>query len=60
MFVCFFYLQKLPKMQNIEHLSLQHNNISSFNGIEVFRRSKLRSLVLDGNPLALEKNYRQR
>jgi len=52
--------KKLPKMQNIEHLSLQHNNISSFNGIEVFRKSNLRSLVLDGNPLALEKNYRQR
>eukprot|EP00794_Sanderia_malayensis_P015448 gene15448-17030_t len=52
-------LKKLPKLPNIEHLSLQQNNISSLDGLEVLQRSRLKSLILEGNPVALEKNYRK-
>eukprot|EP00112_Aurelia_sp_Birch-Aquarium-sp1_P026673 Seg962.1 transcript_id=Seg962.1/GoldUCD/mRNA.D3Y31 product="Acidic leucine-rich nuclear phosphoprotein 32-related protein" protein_id=Seg962.1/GoldUCD/D3Y31 len=52
--------KKLPRIPNIEHLALQQNNISSLNGLEIFRRTRLKSMVLDGNPVSLEKNYRQK
>ncbi|KAK2556543.1 hypothetical protein P5673_021452 [Acropora cervicornis] len=52
-------LKKLPKAPLLVHLSLQENNIQSLNGLEVLRKTGVQSLVLKGNPVALDPNYRQ-
>lgn len=52
--------KKLPRLPNVEHLSLQQNSIQSLEGLEIFRNSRLKSLILDGNPVSLEKDYRKR
>lgn len=43
----------------LEHLSLQQNNVESLKGLEVLRKTGIQSLVLKGNPVELDPNYRQ-
>jgi len=52
--------KKLPRAPLLEHLSLQQNNIEKLEGLEVLRKTRLKSLVLKGNPAELDPNYRQR
>jgi len=40
-------------------LSLQQNNVESLKGLEVLRKTGIQSLVLKGNPIELDPNYRQ-
>ena len=54
-----FTLQKLPKAPLLFHLSLQQNNIQSLSGLEVLRKTGVQSLVLKGNPIELDPNYRE-
>lgn len=54
------YFQKLPKAPLLEHLSLQQNNIERLDGLELLRKTQLKSLVLKGNPVELDPNYRQK
>lgn len=54
-----FTFKKLPKAPLLEHLSLQQNNIEKLDGLEVLRKTRLKSLVLKGNPVELDPNYRQ-
>jgi len=44
----------------LEHLSLQQNNVESLKGLEVLRKTGIQSLVLKGNPIELDPNYRQK
>jgi len=55
-----FTFKKLPKAPLLEHLSLQQNNIEKLDGLELLRKTQLRSLVLKGNPVELDPNYRQK
>lgn len=41
------------------HLSLQQNNVESLKGLDLLRKTTIQSLVLKGNPVELEPNYRQ-
>lgn len=52
-------LRKLPRAPLLEHLSLQQNNVESLKGLEVLRKTGIQSLVLKGNPIELDPNYRQ-
>lgn len=54
-----FTFKKLPRSPMLEHLSLQQNNIEKLDGLEVLRKTRLKSLVLKGNPVELDPNYRQ-
>jgi len=54
----FTNLKKLPRFGRIEHISLQQNNITSLQGLEVLRKTSLKSLILRENPVALQPGYR--
>jgi len=53
-------LKKLPKFGCIEHISLQQNNIVNLNGLEVLKKTTIKSLILRENPVSLQPNYRKR
>ncbi|XP_032233773.1 acidic leucine-rich nuclear phosphoprotein 32 family member A [Nematostella vectensis] len=52
-------LRKLPKVPMLEHLSLQQNSIESLAGLELLRKTNIKSLILKGNPIELDPHYRQ-
>lgn len=52
-------LRKLPRAPMLLHLSLQQNNVESLRGLELLRKTTVQSLVLKGNPVELDPNYRQ-
>jgi len=53
-------LKKLPKMPNVEQLSLQQNNIAKLDGLELLNVTKIHSLSLQDNPVTLKPGYRKR
>lgn len=52
-------LKKLPQTPLIEHLSLQQNSIDKLIGNEILAATRLRSLVLQDNPICLKPGYRR-
>eukprot|EP00111_Clytia_hemisphaerica_P011643 TCONS_00034214-protein len=52
-------LKKLPTIPGIEHLSLQQNNIKTLKGLERLNETRIRSIILRENPIALMPNYRK-
>ncbi|KAJ1087884.1 hypothetical protein NDU88_001043 [Pleurodeles waltl] len=54
----FTSFKQLPKMPQIQHLSLAENNIESLNGIFDLSCTNLESLVLKTNPCEFQENYR--
>jgi len=51
-------IKKLPRLNNIEHLSLQQNNISTLKGLDVLQDSSIKALTLRDNPVSLQQGYR--
>ncbi|RLW00656.1 hypothetical protein DV515_00008559, partial [Chloebia gouldiae] len=49
----------LPKIPQIQHLSLAENHITTLSGISDFRHTPLESLVLKRNPCEFQERYRQ-
>ncbi|CAI9175350.1 unnamed protein product [Rangifer tarandus platyrhynchus] len=52
--------KQLPKMPQIQHLSLADNHIETLNGLSSLRHTPLESLMLKRNPCEFHQNYRQR
>ncbi|CAM9333782.1 unnamed protein product [Bubo scandiacus] len=50
---------QLPKVPQIQHLSLAENNILTLSGISDFRHTPLESLILKRNPCEFQERYRQ-
>ncbi|OPJ85537.1 hypothetical protein AV530_001751 [Patagioenas fasciata monilis] len=55
----FTSFKELPKIPQIQHLSLAENNIMTLSGISDFRHTPLESLVLKRNPCEFQERYRQ-
>ncbi|XP_041898328.1 uncharacterized protein LOC121671147 [Corvus kubaryi] len=55
----FTSFKQLPKIPQIQHLSLAENNIATLSGISDFRSTPLESLVLKRNPCEFQERYRQ-
>ncbi|XP_077203939.1 uncharacterized protein LOC143842578 isoform X2 [Paroedura picta] len=55
----FTSFKQLPKIPEIQHLSLEENNIESLHGLSGLRNTPLESLVLRRNPCEFHENYRQ-
>uniref|UniRef100_A0A8D2MDI3 Uncharacterized protein n=1 Tax=Zonotrichia albicollis TaxID=44394 RepID=A0A8D2MDI3_ZONAL len=55
----FTSFKQLPKVPQIQHLSLAENNITSLSGISDFRHTPLESLILKRNPCEFQERYRQ-
>ncbi|OWK60558.1 hypothetical protein RLOC_00011856 [Lonchura striata] len=55
----FTSFKQLPKIPQIQHLSLAENNITTLSGISDFRHTPLESLVLKRNPCEFQERYRQ-
>ncbi|XP_053929898.1 protein tilB homolog isoform X2 [Cuculus canorus] len=55
----FTSFKQLPKIPQIQHLSLAENNIMTLSGISDFRHSPLESLILKRNPCEFQERYRQ-
>uniref|UniRef100_A0A8D0L969 Uncharacterized protein n=1 Tax=Sphenodon punctatus TaxID=8508 RepID=A0A8D0L969_SPHPU len=55
----FTSFKQLPKIPQIQHLSLTENNIETLNGISFLRHTPLESLILKRNPCEFQENYRQ-
>ncbi|KAM3669363.1 uncharacterized protein LOC132077775 [Ammospiza nelsoni] len=55
----FTSFKQLPKIPQIQHLSLAENNITSLSGISDFRHTPLESLILRRNPCEFQERYRQ-
>ncbi|XP_065655008.1 uncharacterized protein LOC100213971 [Hydra vulgaris] len=53
-------LKKLPRLVHIEHISLQQNNISCLDGLELLKETNIKSLTLQENPVSLQPDYRKR
>ncbi|XP_051637861.1 uncharacterized protein LOC127468583 isoform X2 [Manacus candei] len=51
--------KQLPKIPQIQHLSLAENNIMTLSGISDFRHTPLESLILKRNPCEFQEKYRQ-
>ncbi|XP_027541666.1 uncharacterized protein LOC113968885 isoform X2 [Neopelma chrysocephalum] len=51
--------KQLPKIPQIQHLSLAENNIVTLSGISDFRHTPLESLILKRNPCEFQEKYRQ-
>ncbi|NXM08243.1 TILB protein, partial [Tyrannus savana] len=51
--------KQLPKIPQIQHLSLAENNILTLSGISDFRHTPLESLILKRNPCEFQERYRQ-
>ncbi|XP_061490482.1 leucine-rich repeat-containing protein 23-like [Rhineura floridana] len=55
----FTSFSQLPKIPEIQHLSLDENNIETLQGLSTLRHTPLESLVLKRNPCEFHENYRQ-
>ncbi|XP_068001804.1 uncharacterized protein [Melanerpes formicivorus] len=55
----FTSFKQLPKIPQIQHLSLAENNIMTLSGISDFRHTPLESLILKRNPCEFQERYRQ-
>ncbi|XP_071422715.1 protein tilB homolog isoform X2 [Pithys albifrons albifrons] len=55
----FTSFKQLPKIPQIQHLSLAENNIRTLSGISDFRHTPLESLTLKRNPCEFQARYRQ-
>ncbi|NWT42031.1 AN322 protein, partial [Chroicocephalus maculipennis] len=55
----FTSFKQLPKIPQIQHLSLAENNIMTLSGISDFRHTPLESLTLKRNPCEFQERYRQ-
>ncbi|KAM9542864.1 uncharacterized protein ACIB01_010942 isoform 1-T1 [Guaruba guarouba] len=55
----FTSFKQLPRVPQIQHLSLAENNIMTLSGISDFRHTPLESLVLKRNPCEFQERYRQ-
>ncbi|NXA07010.1 AN322 protein, partial [Sapayoa aenigma] len=55
----FTSFKQLPKIPQIQHLSLAENNIMTLSGISDFRYTPLESLILKRNPCEFQEGYRQ-
>ncbi|XP_015727496.1 protein tilB homolog isoform X4 [Coturnix japonica] len=55
----FTSFRQLPKLPQIQHLSLAENNIMTLSGISDLRHTPLESLVLKRNPCEFQESYRQ-
>lgn len=55
----FTSFKQLPKIPQIQHLSLAENNIATLSGISDFRHTPLESLILKRNPCEFQERYRQ-
>lgn len=55
----FTSFKQLPKIPQIQHLSLAENNIVTLSGISEFRHTPLESLILRRNPCEFQERYRQ-
>ncbi|KAM4770504.1 uncharacterized protein ACIQIH_011986 isoform 3-T3 [Cyanocitta cristata] len=55
----FTSFKQLPKIPQIQHLSLAENNIATLSGISDFRSTPLESLILKRNPCEFQERYRQ-
>ncbi|NXG63553.1 TILB protein, partial [Hemiprocne comata] len=55
----FTSFKQLPKIPQIQHLSLAENNIMTLGGISDFRHTPLESLILKRNPCEFQERYRQ-
>nr|XP_013816588.1 PREDICTED: leucine-rich repeat-containing protein 46-like [Apteryx mantelli mantelli] len=55
----FTSFKQLPKIPQIQHLSLAENNIMTLSGISALRHTPLESLILKRNPCEFQENYRQ-
>ncbi|XP_069474599.1 leucine-rich repeat-containing protein 46-like [Ambystoma mexicanum] len=54
----FTSFNQLPKMPQIQHLSLAENNIETLSGISALRNTGLESLILKTNPCEFQEDYR--
>ncbi|XP_030071532.1 uncharacterized protein LOC115478373 [Microcaecilia unicolor] len=54
----FTSFKQLPKIPQIQHLSLAENNIETLSGLSDLRQAPLESLVLKTNPCEFQENYR--
>uniref|UniRef100_A0A670ZDY6 Uncharacterized protein n=1 Tax=Pseudonaja textilis TaxID=8673 RepID=A0A670ZDY6_PSETE len=54
----FTSFRQLPKMPEIQHLSLDENNITALNELSALRYAPLESLILKRNPCEFQENYR--
>ncbi|XP_032117167.1 uncharacterized protein LOC116538747 isoform X1 [Sapajus apella] len=52
--------KQLPKIPQIEHLSLAENHIETLTGLSSLRCTPLESLILKRNPCEFHQNYRKR
>ncbi|KAG8136128.1 hypothetical protein E2320_009107 [Naja naja] len=55
----FTSFRQLPKIPEIQHLSLDENNITALNELSALRYAPLESLILKRNPCEFQENYRQ-
>ncbi|XP_031470450.1 leucine-rich repeat-containing protein 46-like isoform X2 [Phasianus colchicus] len=55
----FTSFRQLPKLPQIQHLSLAENNIMTLSGISDLRHTPLESLILKRNPCEFQESYRQ-
>ncbi|XP_075273498.1 uncharacterized protein LOC104334448 isoform X2 [Opisthocomus hoazin] len=55
----FTSFKQLPKIPQIQHLSLAENNIMTLSGISAFKHTPLESLILKRNPCEFQERYRQ-
>ncbi|NXV88069.1 AN322 protein, partial [Calonectris borealis] len=55
----FTSFKQLPKIPQIQHLSLAENNIMTLSGISDFRHTPLESRILKRNPCEFQEGYRQ-
>ncbi|XP_061227671.1 leucine-rich repeat-containing protein 46-like isoform X3 [Neopsephotus bourkii] len=51
--------KQLPRIPQIQHLSLAENNIMTLSGISDFRHTPLESLILKRNPCEFQERYRK-
>ncbi|XP_045412589.1 uncharacterized protein LOC123641711 [Lemur catta] len=52
--------KQLPKIPQIQHLSLAENHIETLTGLSSLRHTPLESLILKRNPCEFHQNYRKR
>ena len=51
-------LQQLPSIPKIRILTMEDNDVDSFNGLSKLRSSTIEELYLNGNPVTFQINYR--
>ncbi|XP_074048826.1 acidic leucine-rich nuclear phosphoprotein 32 family member B-like [Macrotis lagotis] len=56
---CFTSFKQLPKIPEIQHLSLAENQITTLSGLSNLQSTPLESLMLKRNPCEFHQNYRK-